>query len=63
MVTLAFENTNADAKRRQAGYKLFSDAFNSPVDDILSRHRNVVVLWERTPSSSDVESVTGCLSG
>ncbi len=60
-VELGFEGTANDAKRNAARLKLVGEAIGGPVDDVLMREGNVVILWENTPSDADLASVKDCL--
>jgi hypothetical protein len=59
--TIAFGRTLNDARRYEAGLKLFAESFNTPVNDILKRHRNAVVSWDDTPTASANALVERCL--
>ena len=54
--TLVFERTANDAKRTLAAYKVFASASDTvfgaeaPIDDLLSRESNVVVVWDDEPT-------------
>lgn len=62
-VTIAFGRTDNDAERLEAAYKAFGEGFDVPVDDILKREGNVVVMWDATPTDKQASTVEGCLKG
>jgi hypothetical protein len=61
-VTLAFGASEAEAQRLGQAYRRFAGA-NIPVDDVLYRARNVVLLWVGKPGDFELERVTDCLDG
>jgi hypothetical protein len=62
-VTIAFSRTENDAERLEAAYKAFAEGFEVPVDDILKREGNAVLMWDATPTDEQVSTVEGCLKG
>lgn len=60
-VSLAFSETEGDARRMAATLEVFATAFNAPVDDILERRGNLVILWENTPTDEQRDALGGCL--
>jgi hypothetical protein len=62
-VTVSFDRTEQDAERTEAAYKVFADAFDSPVDDILKRKGNAVLMWDATPTGEQSSTVEDCLKG
>jgi hypothetical protein len=62
VVTVAFGRTENDAKRMASTYKLFAEAFETPIDDILYRRGNTVVIWDETPTERDRDRLDACLS-
>lgn len=60
-VTIAFGRSAEDAKRMRAAYKLFADAFDTPIDDIFFVDRNVAYGFENTPTDSESAAVRDCL--
>lgn len=61
-VTVVFERSDGDSERTMKAYEFFAEAFDSPVNDILTRDGSVVILWERTPTSDERSTVTDCLT-
>jgi hypothetical protein len=61
-VTVALGRTENDAKRIASAYRLFAEAFDTPVDDIVYRRGNAVVVWENTPTDLERELLEACLT-
>jgi len=61
-VGLGFGRSGQDAARMRAGYKVFADAFETPMDDIVFVNGNVLISWDSTPSDDERENVEDCLS-
>ena len=61
-VTIAFERTEADAKRTMSVYRSFGDAFGMPFEDILKREGNAVALWDASPTDEQKSTVDDCLT-
>jgi hypothetical protein len=60
-VAIGFFGTSNDAKRAIGAYSMFGDAANAPTDDVLSRHGNVTLSWDNTPTSHERSVIEGCL--
>lgn len=60
-VTLAFGRSEGDAERLMGSYRTLGEAFDQPVDDILSRRGNLVMVWANTPSSVERDTLEKCL--
>ena len=58
---VSFGETEQEAERRQRSYLRFAGG-TIPVQDLLARQQNAVLLWERAPSEAEVELVDDCLS-
>ena len=61
-VTVAFGSSRADAARTEQAYRQFAGA-KIPIDHVLFRRLNVVMLWELPPSDQDRATVLNCLEG
>ncbi len=59
-VTLAFGKTEEGARGIEIAYRRFAGK-GIPIDKILMRDRNVVMVWTGGPSPSDLGTVTDCL--
>jgi hypothetical protein len=42
-------------------YRAFAEGFDVPVDDILKREGNAVLMWDATPTDEQASSVEDCL--
>jgi hypothetical protein len=60
-VTIALGRTEEDAKRLEAAYKIFAEGFGVPVDDVLKRKGNAVIMWDATPTNEQSGKVEDCL--
>lgn len=58
---VSFGETAQEAERRERSYLRFAGG-TIPVQDLLRRQENAVLLWERAPSEAEAELVDGCLS-
>lgn len=58
---LSFGEDEQEAERRQRSYLRFAGG-TIPVQDLLDRQQNAVILWESKPSDEQRELVDGCLS-
>jgi hypothetical protein len=61
-VVLAFGSSRADARALERAYRRFGGK-RVPLEDVLMRERNVVLVWAGKPSPEDLDRVTGCLEG
>ncbi len=61
-VTLAFGESPDDAARIETAYRNFAGP-RIPIEDVLVRDRNVVMLWETKPAAEELARVQDCLSG
>lgn len=59
-VTLAFGRTEDDAVAIERAYRRFAGR-GVPLDRVLARDRNVVLLWGEPPSAREDERIRGCL--
>jgi hypothetical protein len=58
---VSFGEDEQEAERRQRSYLRFAGG-TIPVQDLLVRQQNAVLLWERNPNDEERELVDGCLS-
>jgi hypothetical protein len=61
-VTIAFGQSRSDAARTEQAYRQFAGE-KIPIDHVLFRRLNVVMLWELPPSEQDRATVLNCLEG
>lgn len=61
-VVLAFGNDAKEGERIERAYRQFAGS-SIPIDDVLQRTRNVVLVWNAGPSPEEQNLVTGCLQG
>jgi hypothetical protein len=59
-VVLAFGEDTAEADRIEQAYRNFAGE-DIPIDDVLRRDQNVVMVWNAPPSAEDEGLVLGCL--
>lgn len=60
-LVISFGENEQEAERRQRRYLRVAGG-TIPVQDLLERQQNVVLLWEQKPSEEQRELVDGCLS-
>jgi hypothetical protein len=60
-VAVGVERTAEDAKRSENAYRMSAEFFESDPGDLLERHGNVVILWEKTPTEDERRIVEDCL--
>ena len=61
-VTIAFGNSENDAKQLELAYHRFAFAnVRKGLGDVLTRDRNAVLLWHEHPQDRDATLVTRCL--
>jgi hypothetical protein len=61
-VVMAFGNDETEAQRIEQAYRDFAGR-SIPIDDVLQRQKNVVLVWNAGPSAEEEGAVTGCLKG
>lgn len=61
-LTIAFGQGRGDAVRTEQAYRQFAGE-KIPIDRLLFRRLNVVMLWELPPTDKDRATVLGCLDG
>lgn len=44
-------------------YRPFLEEFDVPVEDVLVREDNAVLVWDEPPSDAERDTVVGCLNG
>src|SRR3954467_679980 len=59
-LTLTFGEDDAEAGRLDAGSRRFAPR-KLPIDDVLRRDRNVVELWEFSPTIDHLDTLSRCL--
>lgn len=60
-IQVVVERNEDDAKRTVEQYRVFAGALSGSVDDLLQRHGNVVVLYDKTPTDDERTIVEDCL--
>jgi hypothetical protein len=58
--TLTFGEDDAEAARTEQAYRRFAPR-RLPIDDVLRRNRNVVQLWEFSPTIDHQDTMNRCL--
>ena len=58
--TVVFGEDEAEAGRLEQGYRTFAPK-RLPIDDVLRRNRNVVELWEFSPTIDHQDTMNRCL--
>jgi hypothetical protein len=61
-VTIAFGEDEEESARMEQAYRNFAGA-RIPIDDVLFRSANAVLVWGAPPSEEERTRVDGCLSG
>jgi hypothetical protein len=59
-LTLVFGDSEAEAGRLDEAYRRFAPR-RLPIDDVLKRNRNVVELWEFSPTIDHQDTLNRCL--
>jgi hypothetical protein len=60
LLSLTFGRSPEEAERLERAYRRFAPR-RFPIQDVLRRERNVVMLWGVSPTIDELETVTGCL--
>lgn len=61
-VTMAFGQSDVDAKQLQLAYQYFANAnVKRNILDVLDRYHNTILLWHVHPANADNALVVGCL--
>ena len=58
--TVLFGEDEAEARRLEQAYRMFAPK-RLPIDDVLRRNRNVVELWEFSPTIDHQDTMNRCL--
>jgi hypothetical protein len=61
-VDVSFGEDAGEAERIEAAYRRFAGR-SIPIDDVLQRTKNVVMVWNAPPGPEEQEAVSGCLAG
>ena len=61
-VTVALGDSLEDADQTERAYRRFAPK-TLPIDHVLKRDRNAVLLWTTAPTEADADAVTHCLQG
>ena len=61
-VVMAFGNDEPEAERIERAYRDFAGK-RIPIDDVLERRKNLVLVWNAPPTGEDEAALTNCLKG
>jgi hypothetical protein len=61
-VVMAFGVNEAEAQRIEQAYRAFAGK-SIPIDDVLERRKNLVLVWNAPPSGEEDAAVLNCLKG
>ncbi len=60
VVTISFGTTEAEAASLERGYRRVAGP-RIPLQDVLQRKRNVVLVWAEKPDPQQADTIDGCL--
>ena len=61
-VDVSFGEDAGEAERIETAYRRFAGR-SIPIDDVLIRTKNVVMVWNAPPSAEERDTLLGCLEG
>jgi hypothetical protein len=61
-VVMAFGENEAEAQRIEEAYRDFAGK-RIPIDQVLERKKNLVLVWNAPPTDEDDNAISGCLKG
>jgi hypothetical protein len=61
-VDVSFGEDAAEAERIETAYRRFAGR-SIPVDDVILRTKNVVMVWNAPPTGEERDTLFGCLEG
>ena len=61
-VDVSFGEDATEAERIETAYRRFAGR-SIPIDDVLMRTKNVVMVWNAPPSAEERDTLLGCLEG
>ena len=61
-VVMAFGNDDAEAERIERAYRDFAGK-RIPINDVLQRSKNLVLVWNAPPTGEEESALTNCLKG
>ena len=61
-VVMAFGDSEAEAERIEQAYREFAGR-SIPIDDVLQRNKNLVLIWNAPPAGEENDAILGCLKG
>src|SRR5215218_465988 len=61
-VVMAFGNDDAEGARIEQAYRDFAGK-RIPIDDVLERKKNLVLVWNAPPTGEDESAISSCLKG
>ena len=59
---VSFGEDDGEAQRIESAYRRFAGR-SIPIDDVLLRTKNVVMVWNAPPTPEERDTITGCLEG
>jgi hypothetical protein len=61
-VDVSFGEDDGEAERIETAYRRFAGR-SIPIDDVLMRTKNVVMVWNAPPTGEERDTLFGCLEG
>jgi len=61
-VVMAFADSEAEAARIEEAYRQYAGK-SIPIDDVLERRKNLVLVWNAPPAGEEEDAVLSCLKG
>ena|SRR5215217_6503233 len=61
-VVMAFGENEAEAQRIEQAYRDFAGR-SIPINDVLERRKNLVLVWNAPPTGDEENAVASCLQG
>lgn len=61
-VVMAFGDDEGEAERIERAYRDFAGK-RIPIDDVLERRKNLVLVWNAPPTGEDESALSDCLKG
>lgn len=58
---IAFGNSSADAARMKRQVEILAGAFAVPVEDLLERRGNTLIVWDSTPTEDQRRRLRDCI--
>ncbi|MFL5854705.1 MAG: hypothetical protein ACJ77G_19815, partial [Solirubrobacteraceae bacterium] len=61
-VVMAFGNDEAEGRRLEQAYREYAGK-SIPIDEVLERRKNLVLVWNAPPTGEEEDAVASCLKG